>query len=439
MKFRPARQQPARSETEPTLHRRLSLALECMELDLDAELARYRRLRGPRQGIVRRFFLKPPERAGEPPLLASAEALEASGALSLPPVPDTSDLQAALAQQNRRPASPRLLTAADELGEDAPLAAKSVVQAAMLLEGAQPVANGNGWDRRRVRRRQEPTWTGIGVGTILVMLSGTIWTYYSNYPDSDGWLNVGGFLERTGRAIGLNQPATRSPEPVLAELPPAEPTPLPTAPTGVTVDLTRDEFADLSLESLSVLGDRPPMPTGTIGATAPAGANLAPQPAPSPLPFPQAQRAPANPPANPPTNSPAAPAVTNPSADGRWYVVGPYSGPASLIAARKQVADAYVRELSIGRRIQFGALDNAQQANQLIQQLKAAGIPATVYRPVAPRPAASPGAKPSPNANSVNRNQPNNRNAANRNQPNSRNQSAAGNRSQSSSSPKPSP
>jgi hypothetical protein len=397
-----------------------------MELDLDAELARYRRLRGPRQGIVRRFFLKPPERAGEPPLLASAEALEASGALSLPPVPDTSDLQAALVQQARRPASPRLLTAADELGEDASLAAKSVVQAAMLLEGAQPVAHGNGWDRRRVRRRQEPTWTGIGVGTILVMLSGTIWTYYSNYPDSDSWLKVGGFLERTGRAIGLNQPATRSPEPVLAELPP-----LPTAPTGVTVDLTRDEFADLSLESLSVLGDRPPMPTGTIGAAAPAGANLAPQPALSPLPFPQAQRAPAN--------SPAAPAVANPSADGRWYVLGPYSGPASLIAARKQVADAYVRELPIGRRIQFGALDNAQQANQLIQQLKAAGIPATVYRPAAPSPAAGPGAKPSPNANSANRNQPNNRNATNRNQPNNRNQSAAGNRSQPSSSPKPSP
>ena len=389
MKFRPARQQPARSETEPTLHRRLSLALECVELDLEAELARYRRLRGPRQGIVRRFFLKPPEHLGEPPILASAEALEASGALALLPGRDDSDLAAALTHQ-RRLASPRLLTAAEELGEDASLAAKSVVQAAMLLEEAHPNdLGGSGWERRRIRRQQDPRWTGVGVATILVMLSGTIWTYYSNYPDSDRWLQVGGFLERTGRAIGLDRPAPQATAPIVAGLPEPEPSPLPSAPPGVVADLTRDEFADLSLESLAVLNDRPPAPTATIGATAvrPSIAPATPPTAPSPLAFPQAQRGPSSP--------PTAPTAANGS-DTRWYVVAPYSGPASLIAARKRVADAYVRELPIGRRIQFGALPTAQQANQLIQQLKAAGITASLYQTPGAQPAAT--AKPSPTA-----------------------------------------
>ncbi|HEY9690533.1 MAG TPA: hypothetical protein V6D46_11120 [Coleofasciculaceae cyanobacterium] len=390
MKFRPARQQPARSETEPALHRRLSLALECVELDLEAELARYRRLRGPRQGIVRRFFLKPPEQPGEPPILASAEALEASGALALLPGQDNSDLAASLTKQ-RRLASPRLLTAAEELGEDASLAAKSVVQAAMLLEEAHPSdLGGNGWERRRIRRRQDPTWTGVGVATILVMLSGTIWTYYSNYPDSDRWLKVGGLLERTGRAIGLDRPAPQAAAPIVASQPEPEPIPLPSAPPGVVTDLTRDEFADLSLENLAVLRDRPPASSATIGATA-VRPSIAPQAAPSPLPFPQAQRAPN------PAAAPAAPTAPN-STDSRWYVVAPYSGPASLIAARKRVADAYVRELPIGRRIQFGALPTAQQANQLMQQLKAAGISASLYQVPGARPAATSKPKPSPTA-----------------------------------------
>lgn len=385
MKFRPARQQPARSETEPTLHRRLSLALECVELDLEAELARYRRLRGPRQGIVRRFFLKPPEQPGQPPILASAEALEASGALALLPGRDDSDLAASLTKQQRQ-ASPRLLTAAEELGEDAPLAAKAVVQAAMLLEEAHPQdRGGSGWERRRIRRRQESPWTGVGVATILVMLSGTIWTYYTNYPDSDRWLQVGGFLERTGRAIGLDRPAPQAAAPIVASQPEPEPSPLPSAPPGVVTDLTRDEFADLSLESLAVLSDRPPARSETI--TAAVRPSIAPQAAPSPLPFPQAQRAPN------PTPTPAANGN-----DSRWYVVAPYSGPASLIAARKRVADAYVRELPIGRRIQFGALPTAQQANQLIQQLKAAGIAASLYQVPGAQPAATTKPKPSPTA-----------------------------------------
>ncbi|TAD75128.1 MAG: hypothetical protein EA001_14565 [Oscillatoriales cyanobacterium] len=406
MKFRPARPQPARSETEPTLHRRLSLALECVELDLEAELARYRRQRGPRQGIVRRFFLKPPERWGEPPMLASAEALEASGALVPQPPPDNSDLAAALVQQ-KRSASPRLLTAAEELGQDAPLAAKSVVQAAMLLEDLQPQGQGDdGWARRRVRRRQEPAWTGVGVATILVMLSGTIWTYYNNYPDSDSWLKVGGLLERTGRAIGLNQPARAPGETSVATIAPdPEVAALPSPPPGVNLDLTRDEFADLSLENLAVLGDRPPARSETIGsaAIAPATTN---QPAPRPLPFPQAQRAPAP--------AAASPAASPNAVRGVWYVVGPYSGPASLIAARKLVADAYVREFPIGRRIQFGALNNPTQANQLLRQVKAAGIAGGIYpvlaQPASPSPGARPGAspnakpKPSPNA-AANRNQ----------------------------------
>jgi hypothetical protein len=409
MKFRTARPQPARSETEPTLHRRLSLALECVELDLEAELARYRRQRGPRQGIVRRFFLKPPERWGEQPILASAEELEASGALVPLPQRDDSDLEAALVQQ-RRSASPRLLTAAEELGNDASLAAKSVVQAAMLLEELQPQERGgSGWERRRIRRRQDPTWTGVGVATILVMLSGTIWTYYNNYPDSDSWLKVGGLLERTGRAIGLNQPARAPGEAPAAIEPEPEVAALPSPPPGVNLDLTRDEFADLSLENLAVLGDRPPARSETIGS-ATTIAPSANQPAPRPLPFPQAQR-------QPPAPTAASPAASPNAVKGVWYVVGPYSGPASLIAARKLVADAYVREFPIGRRIQFGALNNPTQANQLLQQVKAAGIAGGIYpvlaKPPSPSPGARPGAspnakpKPSPNANpSANRNRP---------------------------------
>ncbi len=93
--------------------------------------------------------------------------------------------------------------------------------------------------------------------------------------------------------------------------------------------------------------------------------------------------------ASPATASPAAasPAAASPlgrparAADGFYYVVTDYTDEKSLKIARTAVPDAYVRNFSKGVKIQMGALNDAASAELLVKELQEKGVKPQYYQP----------------------------------------------------------
>jgi hypothetical protein len=67
--------------------------------------------------------------------------------------------------------------------------------------------------------------------------------------------------------------------------------------------------------------------------------------------------------------------------DGFYYVVTDYTDEKSLQQARTVVPDAYVRNFSKGVKIQMGALNDAVSAERLAKELQAKGIKPQYYQP----------------------------------------------------------
>ncbi len=70
-----------------------------------------------------------------------------------------------------------------------------------------------------------------------------------------------------------------------------------------------------------------------------------------------------------------------PTRSDYYYTLVNYTNSSSLAQARTVVPDAYVRKFAIGNRIQMGAFLSQRDAQRLVDQLKAQGIEASVYRP----------------------------------------------------------
>jgi len=85
----------------------------------------------------------------------------------------------------------------------------------------------------------------------------------------------------------------------------------------------------------------------------------------------------------PVSNAPAAVATApaTPTAEGTYYVVTPYNGDPSLEQARQAVPEAYVRNFETGATVQLGVFNNAENAQELLQELQNQGIQAEVYQP----------------------------------------------------------
>jgi cell division septation protein DedD len=81
------------------------------------------------------------------------------------------------------------------------------------------------------------------------------------------------------------------------------------------------------------------------------------------------------PPTPSPTNTPTLP--VNPNAS-RYIVLSVANSPESLQTAQRLVPDAYVVEVDGQQRIQLAALDSLQQAQQMVDELKNQGFPATI-------------------------------------------------------------
>ena len=140
-------------------------------------------------------------------------------------------------------------------------------------------------------------------------------------------------------------------------------------------DLSGAEFVELEIDNLSSLqmpqnalispGDLPPTPAIPSG--------LDPSSAPEALPA-----SPVNIPA--PASSSSTQAVVLP-AGLTYYVTAPFTSERDLGRIRASISEAFVRQFSDGNRIQVAAFDNAESAQQFIEELKEKNIRAEVYGP----------------------------------------------------------
>ncbi|GET36971.1 hypothetical protein [Microseira wollei] len=161
---------------------------------------------------------------------------------------------------------------------------------------------------------------------------------------------------------------------------------IPTSP-----NLAAEEFGELTLRSLSTVeprvaaiptpAPRPQIPVNTP-ATIPSAVpgnvpldlsrSLLPQPVESgSLPLPTSAPTPAT------RQTGAKPARAG---ENRYLVVMDYNGSRSLTQARKVAANAFVRRLPDGTRIQLASFPTASEARAKVQQLQKQGVSAQLYR-----------------------------------------------------------
>ncbi|MFB2982442.1 hypothetical protein [Microseira sp. BLCC-F43] len=161
---------------------------------------------------------------------------------------------------------------------------------------------------------------------------------------------------------------------------------IPTSP-----NLAAEEFGELTLRSLSTVeprvaaiptpAPRPQIPVNTpatIPSPAPGNVpldlsrSLLPQPVESgSLPLPTSAPTPAT------RQTGAKPARAG---ENRYLVVMDYNGSRSLTQARKVAANAFVRRLPDGTRIQLASFPTASEARTKVQQLQKQGVSAQLYR-----------------------------------------------------------
>lgn len=231
-------------------------------------------------------------------------------------------------------------------------------------------------NRRRNTRKVSPL--GVG-GVLLLLLASATIGYILVNPES---------LDRLGWRAWFDRDADQT-----AEDPDSTPVAeadegLPTSP-----NLAAEEFVDIQIDTLSELA-------------APATPTPSPAPTPAPTPTPAAdqnsidnlanalapQTNPAGSPAPSATPAPAAPAPTNampplpevtadPNYTGFYLVVVNEGNATALARIQASNPEAYFEQIAGARRIQVGAYDSLAIAQEVVDRLNAQGLPAQVYRP----------------------------------------------------------
>jgi hypothetical protein len=398
----PPNSSPVPSALDDVLAPPLQSALNSLNVQLDRELARYR---SARQGTALPAVpvFKPRQR----PLNLISVGARPAGSAAPPPPPNPKLRQPEGTSQAIPPMAatggaamgaivPQPLAEPDDYMASSEALLESLGQAA-APPPAPPLATAPRWPRLLA------TPLGMGVLLLLLLASGGL-----------GYILVN---PSTIAHLAVLWPFGSSSEAPTPETPEAAVSPDPTAGDrafqGLSPDLSEQEFVRLDLSTLSTLPrsavrppslastpttaavDTPATPSSdTEGETAsetttaaetdrsPAAATATPQPRPAATAAPRSgTAAPAPGPA--PAAAPAAPAPTTSTAPNPdiYYVVANYTGDPSLDEARQAVGDAYVRNFSVGARIQLGAFSSQADAEAHAQTLQGQGISAEVYSP----------------------------------------------------------
>ena len=242
--------------------------------------------------------------------------------------------------------------------------------------------------RRRPARKVSPL--GVG-GVLLLLLASATVGYILVNPESLDRLGWGSWFARKTSPTDAPNSTANNPDsaPVADATNSAD---LPTSP-----NLAAEEFVDIKIDTLSELAPPStptPAPTPTpTPSTAPNSIDnlanaLAPQTNPSGTATPGTNTpgtkpgtTPASTPA--PTNAmPPLPAVTaDPNYRGFYLVVVNESNATALARIQSSYPEAYFEQIVGARRIQVGAFDNLAIAQEVVSRLTGQGLPAQVYRP----------------------------------------------------------
>ncbi|MDF5727970.1 MAG: hypothetical protein PUP92_07995 [Rhizonema sp. PD38] len=200
----------------------------------------------------------------------------------------------------------------------------------------------------------------LGIGSMLLLLLASLSVGYVAFnPKSLPHFSLDGFFQPNEN---LNAENTSVGENTKTQ--PAQPlTPIPKYP-----DLAKSEFPEVK-DSNDVVGLKPKaklVPVAPPKAIASSAQPLQPLP-----------------PLTPPTAntgySPKSNAEIQLSKDGYYHLVTDNQGERSFATARQVVADAYLS--SDGKLIYLGAVKNKEKAKQLLHEIQAAGIKARIAQP----------------------------------------------------------
>ncbi|MGI2903259.1 hypothetical protein [Tolypothrix sp. VBCCA 56010] len=393
------------SSKTPGLKPQLAAALSCLEVQLDQELARYRRTRTgyniPNQSRVSNNAPQPQQTAiaaldqaskkavPTPTLLQQQTVLQPNTPSASVEVETPQSMPAATTVNTELPKPPKVEiidktdTPNEANGSIVPAVVKSdktentpsevpPKQPDDYLESSEALLRSLTEEpQKRKPSNSDNLLSPLGIGSMLLLLVASLTLGYVIFNPKS--LSVFGFGDKSQP----NSPPTASTTNVknTEKTKPETPsTPIPKYP-----NLATDEFPEVN-DPNDVVGLKPkPKPTPTaipspVAARIPANPPVAPtqqaQPLPGQIPTPKATTSP----------KPELPLTQmKPSADGFYHIVIDNQGASAFASARQVIPDAYLSP--DGKFIYLGALKTKEQVKQQMQLLQSKGIKARVEQP----------------------------------------------------------
>ncbi|MBW4478105.1 MAG: hypothetical protein KME54_14865 [Tolypothrix brevis GSE-NOS-MK-07-07A] len=398
------------SSKTPGLKPQLATALGCLEVQLDQELARYRRTRTgyntPNQNRVSTNTNQPQQTAitalngvlaagiaSQKPVSSLTSLVQEKQTVLQPNIPSASveaetpqEMPAATTVNTELPKPPwievidKTDTSNKENGSIVPAVVKSdqtentpsddtPKQPDDYLESSEALLRSLTEEQPQKRKpsNSDSLLSPLGIGSMLLLLVASLTLGYVLFNPKT--LSVFGF----GTKSVPNSPPTASTTNIknTEKVKPETPTtPIPKYP-----NLARDEFPEVNDPNDVVTLKPKPKPTPTAlpsPVAAPISANppLAPIQQAQPLPTPKAAISP----------KPEKPlSEVKPSGDGFYHIVTDNEGDRTFASARQVIPDAYLSP--DGKLIYLGALKTKEQVKQQMQLLQAKGIKARVEQP----------------------------------------------------------
>jgi hypothetical protein len=376
------------SSKTPSIKPPLAAALASLEVQLDQELARYRRTRGMVKTASQSVSQSGSQAVNQSVvssaagLTQSAIAFSSAGITELPVEPKHPETPAAQLNTlispvaadpipETKPETPVTANSATivpttvktQLKENPGESKKSATQPDDYLESSEALLRSLTEEQPKAEKKQNTSifLSPLGIGSILVLLASALLLAFvianpKLFKFAQGNLGTGENME----ANGNNQTA---PEPTL--------TPIPRYP-----NLANEDFPEVKNPNDVVALKPKPAATAVVQVN-PVNPAVPTQPL---------QVVPVNPqtvpqtvPAVIPTTAPPiaqSDADIQPGADGLYHVVIENSGDRAFAQARKAISDAYLSP--DGKLIYLGAVKNKERAKQLVAELKGKGVNARI-------------------------------------------------------------
>jgi hypothetical protein len=366
-----------RSAAPPPINPALQAALSNLDVQLEAELARYRRQQGRTPAS---------NRSEQPPGRSPVESIAISitdppqPAIASSPLPSSAKEQLVLSPHPSADSSTQTSTGNLVNPHTSQPAVEDYLASSEQLRRSLSDEDANLPDESSLL---DGVLSPLGIGSmLLLLLSSVSMGYLLMNPTALTRLGLDRFWRKPVATVAQSPIPSTSP---VASVPAIAP--LPNGP-----NLAQEEFVDLNLRNLSSLNinsSLSPLPSAQrvpAAPTAPPSGSAtvknnpgAPGLASALLPE---SLQPSAPPLVPGTSAPqaTASATIRPRSAKEYYsVLINYEGESSLTKAKTVARDAYLRSFPDGTKIQMGTFPKESQAQKFVEELKNKGFSAWIY------------------------------------------------------------